>query len=364
VDKPHARNSLDAAVTKFCLAVEEHRRTPEGRVRTSQDFLVHFFPHDEKASTDHVFRHLPNEVRGPILSSWGIRGLKAALRDTDAKVESVVHDALLAGDIDHAAFEQGLPADTMIRWVPLPSWWTFWRGGKLSKKAIHKAFEAAYDVGLLDARWFFDTIEAKGGKARGTDVIAEGLTKSDLTEWIRRVHQSGDGTPRGLVSAIGWEKMVNQTANEVLVAVLDALAAKSHLSGVSGVAGVSGVSGVAGAPGAAAPSSPRPLSSPPPARPLSSPPAARALSYAAARIEVRDNDAPELQVGEAEVSADEANADLDEEPLGKDTLKEGAQSTMLLDGRAIPVLADEEDIEPTAVFHMVDVGKRGGGRSR
>ncbi|HWL84370.1 MAG TPA: hypothetical protein VNO21_01130, partial [Polyangiaceae bacterium] len=130
MDKPQTKNDLNAAVPKFCLAVEEHRRTPEGRVRTSQEFLNHFFAYDETKAKDQLFRYLPNDVRGPILSHWGIRGLKAALRDTDEKVEAVVHDALVAGDVDHSAFELGLAPDVLVRWAPLPSWWTFWRAGK------------------------------------------------------------------------------------------------------------------------------------------------------------------------------------------------------------------------------------------
>src|SRR5215469_13580075 len=84
------RNDLSAAVPKFCLALEEHRRTPDGRVRTSQEMLSTFFPYDDKSCTDRVFKYLPNDVRGPIIAAWGIRGLKAALRDTDDKVQSVV----------------------------------------------------------------------------------------------------------------------------------------------------------------------------------------------------------------------------------------------------------------------------------
>ncbi len=225
-----AKNDLGAPVPKFCLTLEEFRRTPEGRVRPSQELLAHFFTYDEKSATDRVFCHLPNEVRGPILSGWGIRGLKAALRDDDAKVAAVVQDALLAGDIDHAAFEEGLPAETLVSWVPLASIWAFWRGGKLSKKALGRALECAYDLGLFDARWFLDTLEGRGGKLRGTDVIAEGLTKADLTEWIRNVHKSGDGSARGLVTALGWEKIVTQTANDILVSVLDAMAAKVGLA--------------------------------------------------------------------------------------------------------------------------------------
>lgn len=81
-----ARNDLSAAVPKFCLALEEYRRTPEGRVRTSQDLLATFFPHDDKTCTDKLLKHLPNEVRGPIVAAWGIRGIKAALRDPDERL--------------------------------------------------------------------------------------------------------------------------------------------------------------------------------------------------------------------------------------------------------------------------------------
>jgi hypothetical protein len=239
VDKPQAversrpGNDLAAAVPKFCLALEEFRRTPDGRVRTSQEFLAHFFAHDDKGSKDEMFRHLPKEIRGPILSTWGIRGLKAALRDDDAKVESVVYDALLAGDIDHAAFEEGITADLSIRWTPLTSWWSFWRAGKLTKKAIGKALETAFDLGLFDARWFLDTIEARGGQLKGTDVLSDGLTKADLTEWVKKIHQSADGTPKGIVAALGWEKIVAQTASDTLTAVLDAFANKSGLVAVA-----------------------------------------------------------------------------------------------------------------------------------
>src|SRR5215469_15080698 len=83
------RNDLSAAVPKFCLALEEHRRTPDGRVRTSQELLATFFPHDEKTSTDRIFKYLPAEVRGPVVAAWGIRGIKSALRDTDEKVQQV-----------------------------------------------------------------------------------------------------------------------------------------------------------------------------------------------------------------------------------------------------------------------------------
>jgi len=227
VDK--ARNDLSAAVPKFCLALEEHRRTPEGRVRTSQEMIATFFPHDEKVCTDRIFKYLPNEVRGPIIAAWGIRGIKAALRDSDEKVQSVVHDALVAGDVDPSAFEDGLTAETLVRWLPLADLWAFWRAGKMTKQALHKALSTAYELYLFDARWFLDTITAKGGSIKGTDVLADGLSKEELSQWIHRIHETGDGTPKGIVAALGWDKIVAKGANEVLVAVLDAMVAKVGL---------------------------------------------------------------------------------------------------------------------------------------
>ncbi|MGA7120346.1 MAG: hypothetical protein WBY94_09625 [Polyangiaceae bacterium] len=224
-----ARNDLSAAVPKFCLALEEHRRTPEGRVRTSQEMIATFFPHDEKVCTDRIFKYLPNEVRGPIIAAWGIRGIKAALRDTDEKVQSVVHDALVAGDIDPSAFEDGLTAETLVRWVPLADLWAFWRAGKMTKQALHKALSTAYELYLFDARWFLDTITAKGGAIKGTDVLADGLSKEELSQWIHRIHETGDGTPKGIVAALGWDKIVAKGANEVLVSVLDAMVTKVGL---------------------------------------------------------------------------------------------------------------------------------------
>ncbi|MDP8999353.1 MAG: hypothetical protein M3O46_04505 [Myxococcota bacterium] len=224
-----ARNDLSAAVPKFCLALEEHRRTPEGRVRTSEEMIATFFSHDEKTCTDRIFKYLPNEVRGPIIAAWGIRGIKAALRDSDDKVQSVVHDALVAGDIDPPAFEDGLTGDTLVRWVPLGDLWAFWRGGKMTKQALHKALSTAYELYLFDARWFLDTITSKGGSTKGTDVLTDGLSKDEMAQWIHRIHETGDGTPKGIVAALGWDKIAAKTADDVLVAVLDAMVAKVGL---------------------------------------------------------------------------------------------------------------------------------------
>lgn len=191
--------------------------------------MTAFFPHDDKSSVDKVFRHLPKEVRGPILAAWGVRGIKSALRDDDERVKQVVHDSLVAGDIDAATFEEGLTPDTLVRWIPLGDLWAFWRGGKLTKIAIHKALAAAYELYLFDARWFLETLQAKGGALKGTDVLADGLTKEELTHWIRRVHEMGDGTPKGLVAALGWTKIVEKTHNDVLLVILDAMAVKVGL---------------------------------------------------------------------------------------------------------------------------------------
>jgi len=224
-----ARNDPTAAVAKLALALEEHRRTAEGRVRTPQELVASFFPHDDKSCRDKVFRHLPKDVRGPIVAAWGIRGIKSALRDDDERVKQVVHDALVAGDVDATAFEDGLAADTLVRWIPLGELWAFWRGGKLTKLAIHKALATAYELYLFDARWFLETVHAKDGAMTGTDVLASGLTKEELTRWVHRVHETGDGTPKGLIASLGWDKIVEKTSNDVLLSALDSMASKVGL---------------------------------------------------------------------------------------------------------------------------------------
>ena len=188
VDK--ARNDLSAAVPRVSLALEEHRRTPEGRVRTSQELLTNFFPHDDKACTDRIFKYLPNEVRGPIIAAWGIRGVKAALRDNDEKIQSVLHDALVAGDVDHTAFEDGLTPETIVRWLPLADLWAFWRGSKLTKQAILKALSTAYELYLFDARWFLDTVNAKGRLHQGDGRSRRGIDQG-------RPHAMDPQDPRG-----------------------------------------------------------------------------------------------------------------------------------------------------------------------
>jgi hypothetical protein len=222
------RNDLTAPLTKLCLTLEALRRTDEARVRTSEEFLGHFFPHDEARASDKLFVHLPKDVRGPILTGWGIRGKKAALRDGDDKVLAVVHDALVAGDLDHATVEQTIDAELAIRWLPLAEWWTFWRGGRLGKRAIGAMLVTGYDLGLFDAEWFLGACQS--GELRATDVLSLGLSKDDLVRWMRAVHQGGDGSPKGLVAALGWETIVAKTDDVLLLGVIDALATKTGLS--------------------------------------------------------------------------------------------------------------------------------------
>ena len=223
------RNDRKDPVTQFCLSMEAHRRTDAGRVRTSREFVASFFPHDESSATDNVFKLLPNDVRGPILSAWGIRGAKAALKDDDERVKSVVHDALVAGDIDEGIFEDGLTAPTLIDWVALGDWWSFWRAGKLTGVAIQKALATARELELIDDRWFFANIQGRAGKLKGTDVVCDTLTKDQIVAWIRKLHESGDGSPAGLVAALGWETILAKTAQDALLFTLDAFAKKVGL---------------------------------------------------------------------------------------------------------------------------------------
>jgi len=224
------RNDRNQAVTKFCLAMEEHRRTDAGRVRSAAELLAHFFPHDEKSATDQLFLHMPNDVRGPILSRWGIRGAKAALKDDAEKVKHVVHDALIAGDVDAALFEAGVTPEILVDWIVLAEWWAFWRGGRLSSAAIQKALATARELGLVDDAWFLSSVEARGGKLTGTDAICDTLSKDEIIAWVRGVRESGDASPSGLVRAIGWETVLARTSEEALLSVLDQLARKLGLA--------------------------------------------------------------------------------------------------------------------------------------
>ncbi|MBX3186331.1 MAG: hypothetical protein KF819_04915 [Labilithrix sp.] len=224
------RNDRNQAVTKFCLAMEDHRRTEAGRVRTSKEFVAHFFPYDEQKVKDQVFLHMPNEVRGPVLAKWGIRGAKAALKDDDEKVRYVVHDALVAGDIDDVAFEAGITSEILVDWIVLAEWWSFWRNGRLTGAAIQKALATARELHLIDDKWFLLNVQGRGGKLKGTDVLCDTLSKDQIVAWVRKIHETGDGSPAGIIAAVGWETVLVKTAQDALLFALDAFARKAGLA--------------------------------------------------------------------------------------------------------------------------------------
>ena len=227
------RNDRNQAVTKFCLAMEGHRRTEAGRVRTAKEFVAHFFPYDEKKAKDQLFLHMPNDVRGPVLAKWGIRGAKAALKDDDEKVKLVVHDALVAGDIDDGIFEGGVEPSILVDWIVLAEWWSFWRHGRLTGVAIQKALATARELGLIDDPWFLLNVQGRGGKLKGTDVLCDTLSKDQIVAWVRKLHEAGDGSPAGIIAAIGWETILAKTAQDALLFALDQFARKAGLASES-----------------------------------------------------------------------------------------------------------------------------------
>ena len=224
------RNDRNQAVTKFCLAMEDHRRTEAGRVRTAKEFVAHFFPYDEAKAKDQLFLHMPNDVRGPVLVKWGIRGAKAALKDDDDRVKLVVHDALVAGDIDEAIFEEGIEATILVDWIVLAEWWSFWRHGRLTGVAIQKALATARELGLIDDKWFLLNVQGRGGKLKGTDVLCDTLSKDQIVAWVRKLHETGDGSPAGIIAAIGWDTVLAKTAQDALLFALDQFARKAGLA--------------------------------------------------------------------------------------------------------------------------------------
>jgi hypothetical protein len=225
------RNDRALALSAFCLEIEKHRRTAEGRVRNAEAFLHFYFPRqgDGTAANDRIFVHLPREVRGPIIAEWRIRGLKAALRDDDERVKAVVLDGLEAGDLDATMFETGIVPETLIDYAPLDEWWGFWRGTALPHAAVQKALATARAMNLIDDKWFLENVAGRGGKTKGTDAVADTLTKDDVIAWIRGIHASGDASPAGVIAARGWENVLAKTSPEALLAALDAFARKVHL---------------------------------------------------------------------------------------------------------------------------------------
>lgn len=243
--EPKPRNDRQSAVTKFCLAMEELRRTEAGRVKTAKEMVEHFFPHDGTKARDQLFVYMPREVRAPVVASWGIRGAKAALRDDDDRIKNVVHDAILAGDIDDTVFEAGVTPDLIADWVPLDEWWSFWRSGNVSGAPAQKALATGRDLGLFDDRWFLENVDGRGGRLKGTDTICDTLSKEQIVGWMRGLHGSGDGSPAGVVAALGWETILARTSQEALLYALDALAKKVGLVAIQPAVRGSEVPGIA-----------------------------------------------------------------------------------------------------------------------
>jgi hypothetical protein len=223
------RNDRNAGVTKFCKSLEDHRRTDAGRVKTPKEFVEFFFPYDASKSEDRVFKSIPKEVRGPVISGWGIRGTKSALKDDDERVQSVVHDAMIAGDVDDNMFEEGVSSEILIDWIALQDWWAFWRSGRITGAPVQRALATARELALFDDRWFLDNLRGRGGRLSGSDVVCDTLPKDQIIGWIRNIHGSGDGSPAGLVAALGWEVILAKTSQEALLYALDAFAQKVGL---------------------------------------------------------------------------------------------------------------------------------------
>jgi hypothetical protein len=223
------RNDRTLGVTRFCWALEQHRRTDAGRVRTPAEMVAWFFPRRDGDVEDRLFVHVPREVRGPVISGWGIRGPKSAARDDDTRVRNVVRDAFDAGDLNDVMFEQGVTPEILVEWAPLPDWWQFWRTGKLTGVAIQFGLAAGREMGLFDDAWFLQNLEGRGGRLHGTDAICDTLPKDQIVTWVRNIHASGDGSPAGLVAALGWETILTKTSQDALLFALDALAKRVGL---------------------------------------------------------------------------------------------------------------------------------------
>ncbi|MCA9591005.1 MAG: hypothetical protein KC657_37160 [Myxococcales bacterium] len=217
-------NNVREPLVAFCLNLEEARRSDDGRVRSAEELLQWLFRHDEHGATDLIFSRMPRAERGPVLTAWGIRGAKAALRDDDDKVRDVVHDALIAGDVDAASFEEGISAKLLIRWVPLTEWWSFWRAGKLTNTIVQKALVLARTHALFDDAWLLGALQARGGRLQGTDAIGDWLTKDQVVAWIRAIAESKDASPKGVIDALGWEVLLSKAPADTLLALLDSLA--------------------------------------------------------------------------------------------------------------------------------------------
>ena len=224
-----AKNDPAAAVPKFCLALEEHRRTNDGRVRTSQEMLATFFTHDDKACSDRICSSTCRRRARSDHCRVGYSGVKAALRDND---------------------EQDPAASSSTHSSPATS--ITWPSRTASPPNDHSLGPARRLVGIL-ARWqAHEASPSQGPRNRirtlslrrplvprddqARERRAQGHRRPRRRLDERRSHAVGPKDPRdrrrlaqGPGVSLGWDKIVAKTANDVLVAVLDAMVAKVGL---------------------------------------------------------------------------------------------------------------------------------------
>ncbi len=290
------KNARGRPVTKLCLALETFRRTDEGRARDANAFLGHFFPTDKNGAKDRLFIHIPKEVRADLLSNWGIRGKKSALRDDDERVRTTVQDALAAGDIDAPTIEEGVTPEILVDWAPLDDWWAFWRGTTIPIGSVRKALATARELSLFDERWFLEHLSLKSQRLDGTDVLCAALSKEQIVAWLGAVHASGDASPTGLVTALGWETILNKTAHEALLFALDALARQIGLAEAGPEDNVRpSVSAALGSVEAPASARPAPLGSTPPSAAPIAMPAIEPAKIEPAKVDAPKVDAPKVE---------------------------------------------------------------------
>ena len=226
-DQTDRNNDLNAPVTKFCLALEKDRRTPEGRIRSRHDFREHFFPYDESAPK--IASSVPAATTSAGRSSP--RGESAAARrrcaTTTRGYAAVVHDAFVAGDIDDQTFEDGLAPDLIIGWV---------RARRLvevlARRKAHQVLDSTRARDGLRSRAVRRPLVSRHPRERRRQAARHrrprrGNEQDRARRLDQKIHESGDGSPRGLSTALGWSTLVAKTSNAVLLSAMDAFAQKN-----------------------------------------------------------------------------------------------------------------------------------------
>ena len=230
VAKP--RNDRNHAVTKFCLAMEEHRRTEAGRVRTAKEFVAHFFPYDEQKANDQLFLHMPQrrprararEVGHPRRQggAQGRRRAGEARRPRRARRGRHRRGDLRRGRRRPTSSSTG---------SPLAEWWSFWRRARSPASPIQKALATARELGLIDDQLV--PRERPGPRRQAEGHRRRSATRSARIRSSRGCASStsrGDGSPAGIVAALGWETVLAKTAQDALLFALDQFARKAGLA--------------------------------------------------------------------------------------------------------------------------------------